>query len=166
VREEVRKVRFTVNGEEVLVKNRAPFDVDLDLGPLPRLTTVAAIGYDAAGNELARDQLALNVGRERFYVRLLPLSPADTRDGKVRAVVDVNVPSDAELRQVEIYWNDRLLATVTEPPFEAWVALEGGGDFGYLRAVATMADGRVPRPAVRQRSGVRHGRRGDGGGAT
>jgi len=143
VREEVRKVRFTVNGEEVLVKNRAPFDVDLDLGPLPRLTTVAAIGYDAAGNELARDQLALNVGRERFYVRLLPLSPADTRDGKVRAVVDVNVPSDAELRQVEIYWNDRLLATVTEPPFEAWVALEGGGDFGYLRAVATMADGRV-----------------------
>ena len=143
VREEVRRVRFTVNGQEILVKNRSPFDVDLDLGPLPRLTTVAAIGFDEAGNEIARDQLALNVGRERFYVRLLPLSPGDTSAGKVRVAVDVNVPSDAELSQVEIYWSDRLLATLSEPPFEAWVALEGGGDFGYLRAVATMADGRV-----------------------
>ncbi len=143
VREEVRRVRFTVNGEEILVKNRAPFDVDLDLGALPRLTTVAAIGYDAAGEEIARDQIALNVGRERFYVRLLPISPGDTRGGKVRVAVEVNVPSDAELQQVEMYWNDTLLATDAEPPFEAWVALDGGGDFGYLRAVATQTDGRV-----------------------
>jgi VWFA-related protein len=143
VREEVRRVRFTVNGEEILVKNRAPFDVDLDLGALPRLTTVAAIGYDAAGGEIARDQIALNVGRERFYLRLLPISPGETRDGKVRVAVEVNVPSDAELQQVEMYWSDTLLATDAEPPFEAWVTLEGGGDFGYLRAVATMTDGRV-----------------------
>jgi VWFA-related protein len=143
VRDEVRRVRFTVNDQEILVKNRAPFDVDLDLGALPRLTTVAAIGYDAAGEEIARDQLALNVGRERFYLRLLPLSPGETRDGKVRVAVEVNIPSDAELRQVEMYWNDELLATVSERPFEAWVALEGGGDFGYLRAVATLADDRM-----------------------
>jgi VWFA-related protein len=61
----------------------------------------------------------------------------------VRVAAEVNVPSDAELGQVEIYWNDELLATIAEPPFEAWVALKGGGDFGYLRAVATTADGRV-----------------------
>jgi hypothetical protein len=90
VQEEVRRVRFTVNGEEILVKNRAPFDVDLDLGALPRLTTVAAIGYDAAGEEIARDQIALNVGRERFCVRLLPRRRATERQ-QVRVVVDVNV---------------------------------------------------------------------------
>ena len=143
VRDEVRRVRFEVNGDEILVKNRPPYDVDLDLGALPRLTTVTAIGYGADGAEIARDQLAINVGRERFYVRLLPLSPGASRGEKVRVAAEVNVPSDAELGQVEIYWNDELLATIAEPPFEAWVVLEGGGDFGYLRAVATTADGRV-----------------------
>ena len=143
VRDEVRRVRFEVNGEEILVKNRPPYDVDLDLGALPRLTTVTAIGYGADGAEIARDQLAINVGRERFYVRLLPLSPGASRGEKVRVGAEVNVPSDAALGQVEIYWNDELLATIAEPPFEAWVVLEGGGDFGYLRAVATTADGRV-----------------------
>ena len=143
VRDEVRRVRFEVNGEEILVKNRPPYDVDLDLGALPRLTTVTAIGYGAEGAEIARDQLAINVGRERFYVRLLPLSPGASRGEKVRVGAEVNVPSDAALGQVEIYWNDELLATISEPPFEAWVVLEGGGDFGYLRAVATTADGRV-----------------------
>jgi len=143
VRDEVHRVRFTVNGEEILVKNRPPYDVDLDLGPLPRLTTVTAIGYGADGSEIARDQLAINVGRERFYVRLLPLSPGASRGDKVRVAAEVNVPGDAELRQVEIYWNDELLATVAAPPFEVSVTLKGGGDFGYLRAVATTADGRV-----------------------
>jgi VWFA-related protein len=140
-REEVRRVSFLVNDEVVLTKNRPPFDVDLDLGPLPRLTTVTAIGFNASGVELARDGISMNVGRERFYLRLQPLSPGDAQSGEVRVEVDVNIPSEMTLARLELLWNDELLATIEEPPWEAWVRLEGGGDFGYLRAVATMGDG-------------------------
>jgi VWFA-related protein len=141
VRDEVMRVRFLVNDEVILTKNRPPFDVDLDLGPLPRLATVTAIGYDRGGEELARDQLSMNVGRERFYLRLEPLSPGRVSSGEVTVKLDVNIPSEMELDRLELFWNDALLATLIEPPWEASVTLEGGGDFGYLRAVATMADG-------------------------
>jgi VWFA-related protein len=141
VQEEVAKVKFLVNGEAILTKNRPPFDVDLDLGELPRLTTVTAIGYDSSGEEIARERMSMNVGRERFYLRLKPLSPDDAASGKVKVAVDVNIPTDVEFEKLELYWNDALLATLFEEPFEDWVALEGGGEFGYLRAVATMADG-------------------------
>jgi VWFA-related protein len=139
-RDEVSRVTFLVNGEEVLTKNRPPFDVDLDMGPLPRLTTVTAIGFGRAGEEIARERMSMNVGRERFYLRLNPLSQAEAESGRVKVGVDVNVPSDVGLEKLELFWNDQLLATMFEPPFEEWVVLEGAGQFGYLRAVATMAD--------------------------
>jgi VWFA-related protein len=142
VREEVSRVRFMVNDQEILTKNRPPFDVDLDLGPLPRLTTVTAVGYGDHGDEIARQRLSMNVGRERFYLRLKPLSPSDAGSGnKVKVGVDVNIPSDLLFEKLELFWNDILLTTLYEEPFEEWVTLEGDGNFGYLRAVATMADG-------------------------
>jgi VWFA-related protein len=140
---DVQRVRFLVDDEVVLTKNRPPFDVDLDLGPLPRLTTVTVIGYDARGQELGRDGLSLNVGRERFYLRLEPLSAAAAGNGKVRVAADLNIPSEIELLRLEFFWNDVGLATVEEPPYEAWVTLDRSGDFGYLRAVAIMSDGSV-----------------------
>ena len=138
---EIQRVQFVVNDQVVMTKNRPPFDVDLDLGPLPKLTTVMAIGYDSDGKELIRDQISLNVGRERFYLRLNPLTGGDARDGKLRVSVDLNVPSEIGLERLELFWNDLLLATLEEPPYEAWVEPSGGSDFGYLRAVAIMADG-------------------------
>jgi VWFA-related protein len=142
VRDEVAKVTFLVNDQSILTKNRPPFDVDLDMGALPRLTTITAVGYDSSGEELIRQRISLNVGRERFYLRLKPLSPSETAGGnKVKVGVDVNIPSDLQFETLEIFWNDSLLATLYEEPFEEWVTLEGGSDFGYLRAVATMADG-------------------------
>ena len=62
---EVRKVSFFLDNEPILTKNRPPFDIDLDVGPLPKLTSVMAVGYDAEGNEIARnlvDGLILGAG--------------------------------------------------------------------------------------------------------
>jgi VWFA-related protein len=142
VQEQVSRVSFLVNEEAILTKNRPPFDVDLDMGPLPRLTTVTAVGYDRGGDEIARERLSMNVGRERFYLRLKPLTPGEAESGRVKVGVDVNIPSDLHFEKLELYWNDALLATLHEEPFEEWVTLEGTGEqFGYLRAVASMADG-------------------------
>lgn len=139
----IERVTFQLNGREVLTKNRPPFDVDLDLGPLPRLGTVTAIGYDASGREIDRRQLSLNVGRERFYLRIQPFGPDDRQGDKVFVSVEVNTPTETPLDRLELYWNDRLLAKLFEAPFDAWVDIGGGsaGDrVGYLRALAVLKD--------------------------
>jgi VWFA-related protein len=139
-REEVARVAFLLDNETILTKNRPPFDIDLNLGPLPKLTTVTVIGYDALGEELARDGMTVNVGRERFYVHLKPISPTDGAGSQVLVSAELNIPSDGQLESLELYWNDELLTTLTEPPYEAWVELNTREQFGYLRALAILAD--------------------------
>jgi Ca-activated chloride channel family protein len=141
VSEDVRRVSFLLDGDEVLTKNRPPFEIDLDLGPLPKLTTVTAIGYDDEGDEVARDGYTLNVGRERFFVRLAPISVAKDGEGRVRVAVELNIPSDKKLERLELFWNDTLLETLYRPPYESEVHLSTSDQFGYLRALATLEDG-------------------------
>jgi VWFA-related protein len=140
-REEVKRVTFLLDSESILTKNRPPFDIDLDLGPLPKLTTVTVIGYDSSGEEIARDGYTLNVGRERFYVKLVPVSPSEGSGGQVRVAAEVNIPSEGELERLELFWNEELLETLYEPPFETRVIVNTSEQFGYLRALATLADG-------------------------
>jgi VWFA-related protein len=141
VRDEVARVTFLLDGESILTKNRPPFDIDLDLGSLPKLTTVTVIGYDSSGVEIARDGYTLNVGRERFFVRLVPVSPGEGDGGQVRVAAELNIPSEGELERLELFWNDDLLGTLYEPPYELRVNLGTSERFGYLRALATLVDG-------------------------
>jgi VWFA-related protein len=139
-RPEVSRVTFFLDNEAVLTKNRPPFDIDLNVGPLPKLTAVMVVGYDASGKEIARDGYSLNVGRERFYVRLKPISASDTAGDRVRLAAELNIPSDGELERLELFWNDEPLATIHEPPYEASVILNAAEQFGYVRALATLKD--------------------------
>jgi VWFA-related protein len=141
VRDEVERVTFLLDGESILTKNRPPFDIDLDLGPLPKLTTVTVIGYDSSGEEIARDGYTLNVGRERFFVHLVPVSPSEGEGGQVRVAAELNIPSEGELERLELFWNDDPLGTLYEPPYELRVNLGTNERFGYLRALVTLIDG-------------------------
>ena len=141
VRDEVARVTFLLDGEPILTKNRPPFDIDLDLGPLPKLTTVTVIGYDRSGEEIARDGYTLNVGRERFFVHLVPVSTNEGDGGQVRVAAELNIPSEGELERLELFWNDDLLGTLYEAPYELRVDLGTSERFGYLRALATLIDG-------------------------
>ena len=138
---QVGRVEFFLDNKLVLAKNRAPFEVELDLGPVPRFATIMAVALDARGTEIDRKQLSLNVGRERFLVRLQPVSAADRVGEKVRTVARVNVPPDRKLEKVELYWNELLAATLYAPPFEAWLTVRETGEIGYLRALAVLDDG-------------------------
>jgi VWFA-related protein len=141
VRDEVTRVTFLLDGESILTKNRPPFDIDLDLGPLPKLTTVTVIGYNSSGEEIARDGYTLNVGRERFFVRLVPVSTSDGDSSQVRVVAELNIPSEGELKRLELFWNEELLGTLYDSPYELRVDLGTSERFGYLRALATLVDG-------------------------
>jgi VWFA-related protein len=139
--EDVKRITFMLDNEPVLTKNRPPFDIDLDLGPLPKMTTVTVIGYGASGEEIARDGYTLNVGRERFFVHLVPVSPSEGSGGQVRVAAELNIPSENELDRLELFWNDELLETLHEPPYETQVIINTREQFGYLRALATLSDG-------------------------
>ena len=138
---EVARVEFYLDGRPVLTKNRPPFEVELDLGPIPRLASVSAVAYDRAGNELDRKELDINIGRERFLVRLQPIGSTDRSQNRVRALCTVNVPTDRKLEKVEVYWNELLAATLYEPPFEAWMTVDDPNAVGYMRARAVLDDG-------------------------
>ena len=140
-RPEVAKVTFFLDHEMILTKNRPPFDIDLNIGPLPKLTAAMVVGYDASGKEIARDGYTLNVGRERFYVHLKPLSASDADGDRIHVTAELNIPSDGELEGLELFWNDEPLTTIHEPPYEASVVLNIAEQFGYLRALATLSDG-------------------------
>jgi len=141
-RSDVARVRFLVDGREILTKNKPPFDVDLDLGDLPRLTTITVVALNRKSQEMARAENVLNVGRERFFLRLQPMSAADVNGRRMKVSVTMNTPSDAPLERLDLYWNERLLTTLFQEPFEAWVEIGAAvGEMGYLRAVATLEDG-------------------------
>jgi len=63
------RVEFTLDGQLLLSKRRAPFSVDIDLGRVPRLRRIRAKAYDAAGEAIADDEIVLNGGPHRFAVR-------------------------------------------------------------------------------------------------
>lgn len=137
----VSRVEFLLDGKPVLSKNRPPFEVELDIGPFPRLATITAVAYDVRGNEIDRKVASMNVGRERFLVKLQPVGSGDRSDGRVRAHVEVNIPSDRKLEKLEVFWNEVLAATLFGEPYEAWVPIQDSSEIGYLRALATLADG-------------------------
>jgi Ca-activated chloride channel family protein len=138
---QVASVQFLLDGRPVLKRNRPPFEADLDLGPFPRLAEVTAVAYGPGGDELERADLELNVGRERFLVRLQPVGPSGRQDGRLRVAVTVHVPAGAILDRVELYREDVLLATLRRAPFEAWVPAPDVAAAGYLRALAILDDG-------------------------
>lgn len=138
---EVDRVEFFLDGRSIMTRNSPPYEVSLDLGPLPRLATVMAVAYDRDGEEMDRKKLDVNVGRERFMVRLQPVSAADREGNRVRMVAEVNAPSEHEIEQVELFWNDLKVSTLYQEPFETWVNVEESTAIGYLRALATLDDG-------------------------
>lgn len=137
----VDRVEFFLDGRSVLTRNTPPFEVSLDLGPLPRLATVMAVAYGREGEELDRKKLDVNVGRERFLVRLQPVSAADRDGNRVRMTAEVNAPSENKVERVELYWNDLKLSTLFQEPFETWVNVEESTAIGYMRALAVLDDG-------------------------
>lgn len=150
---QVARVRFVLDGEEVLTKTRPPFSVELDLGDFPRTHTLAVRGYAADGAEVASDELLVNVSGSRFRVRLVEPRRGSKHRQSLRARAEVEVPKGDTLAKVEIYLNEDLLATLFQSPYVQPLVLppglgEEGGALTYVRAVATLTDGSTAEDVV------------------
>lgn len=140
-------VRFLLDGDEVMTKNRPPFSVELDLGSAAASHRLRVEALDASGRELASDELRVNQGGQRFQLRFVePREDQHYRDS-VSAVLDVEVPDGDTLDRVELFLDDRPVATLHQEPFVQPLLLESQ-DLAYLRAVAYLEDGATTEDVV------------------
>lgn len=137
----VAAVAFSLDGREVMTKGRPPYSVELDLGSGLRPRRVRAVARGASGDELAADEAVLNGGPHRFAVRLREPRAGGTYRGTVRVEAEVEVPDGEELDRVELYLDERRLATLYQPPFVHALALPETGELTFVRAVARLANG-------------------------
>jgi hypothetical protein len=85
----IDRVDFLLDGEGAGSDGEPPFAVELDLGREPRPgeappRTVAAVAFDPAGREIARDELVLVARARRFAVHLIEPRPGGPAGGGPR----------------------------------------------------------------------------------
>jgi VWFA-related protein len=146
--DDIASVTFVLDDKTILKKTAPPWNVELDFGSLPRMRTLVAVAHDASGREVARDELALNTGSQRFDVRLTePRRGVRYRDS-LRAEAEVDVPEGRVVERVEFYLNETLVATHYQPPFTQPILLGREHELSYVRAVAYQPDGNTTEDAV------------------
>jgi VWFA-related protein len=141
----IRKVAFYLDGKALLTKARPPWSVDVNLGDLPTPHTVRAVGLDEAGREVAADELEVNAAQQRFAVRLLEPRAGTKRPARARA--EVRVPDGRALDRVELFLDDRRVATLYQAPFLQPLA-PAGAPAHFVRAVAYLKDGESAEATV------------------
>jgi VWFA-related protein len=139
--EGIARVGFELDGKPMLSKARPPFEVEIDVGRVPRRHLVRAVAYGADGRELAADVVELNAGPHRFDIRLVEPRRGGTYRGMVRAAAEVDVPRLERLERVEFYLNETLVATLFQPPFVQPIQVPADLALGYVRAVGWLENG-------------------------
>jgi Ca-activated chloride channel family protein len=144
----VSRVAFHLDGRPLLTKNRPPFSVELSLGSIPRTHTLRAAGYDPEGRELAVDELVLNPAPHRFEVRLIEPVLGIDGSGRLTFRVDPIVPEGRSIETVELFVEERQVATLYQPPWFHELALGPGPLPAWVRAVGTLDDGTTGEDVV------------------
>jgi VWFA-related protein len=152
----IHKVSFSLDGRLLLTKAAPPYSVTFDLGTLPNPHAVRAVGLDAAGREIATDELVLNGAPQRFAVKLVEPRRGERhavggRAGEsLRARAEVQVPDGQTLSRLEIYFDERRVAMIFQPPFSLPLTLPSPPSPlpRYLRAVAYLTDGSTAEDLV------------------
>ena len=158
--EGVARVAFFLDGTKLLTRGRPPFSVELDLGKVPRPHTVRAVGLDAAGHEVAADEVRVNLGDYRFTVKVVEPAQGSRPGAACDVQIEVHPPEDKTVERVELFVGEDLVATLYQPPYVQHLKLPAGP--AYVRAVAYLDDGRsgedlsfVNAPAQVERVDVR-----------
>ncbi|MES1242106.1 MAG: VWA domain-containing protein [Acidobacteriota bacterium] len=139
----IAKVVFLVDGEAQLSRTRPPYSAEVRLSAFPREQVVRVEGYDSAGELVAADQVTVNLTRGAFRVTIAePAEGAKIGRRHARALVraEVTVPEDRRVESVEMKVNDRLVATLTSPPWQTEVDVPDE-EIVHLAVSAELDDG-------------------------
>jgi VWFA-related protein len=135
----VDKVTFSLDGEQVATDDRAPFSATLDLGPEVDMHQIKVEAYTASGARLGSHQITVNPRDDSFLVRIVDI--ANPLGGIQTVTAEVRVPRDAQLDRVEFYWNDTLVETLRQAPFQIELPVPDAGAQAFVRVAAYLEDG-------------------------
>jgi Ca-activated chloride channel family protein len=140
------KVIFLVDGQAQASLSRRPFAAELHFSQVERAPVVRAEGYDENGELVAFDEVTLHrrdAAGDTFGVKLVEPAPGSgAGSGTVRARAEVAVPAGRRIESLEMRLNDKPVATLTAPPWEARVDVPAREEIVFLSAVARLDDGR------------------------
>lgn len=124
----VTRVEFWVEGKRVMARNAPPYNVELDLGKLPKRVEVRAIGFDKQGRYVDADAFVVN---ERDTPLEVKITRTATPDGVSHFKLNVQNPKGTNIRSVVLYAGDRKLHEWSGPPyaFDLPTARLAGNDF-------------------------------------
>ena len=138
--DDIAKVVFLLDDRAILTKKSPPYNVELDLGQVPRSRVLRIEAFNEAGEEVASDEKMLNSGQHRFAVRLVEPRSNKTYTTSLRAQADVLVPDGEVVQRVEFYLNETLVSSLYQPPYIQPIILPEGDAIAYVRAVAYTPD--------------------------
>ena len=141
VPDRIERVVFTLDGKPLLTRNNPPYDLTVDLGPVPRPRKLRVEGIGVNGEVVARDEMMINAGARDFRVRLLEPRPGRRYRQSLRVLADVTPPPGGSVERVELWFGEDRVATLYQPPYSLPLTLPQEGETGYLRAVAYLAGG-------------------------
>ncbi len=136
----IERVAFFLDGTQVASDDDPPFAAVLDFGSPPRPQTIRVVGYSDLELVLGEDEVRVNEEGEAFRVKIVRLAGGGPA-GPVEVEADVSLPPGGRLERLEIYVNERLVATLEQPPFRARFDHPRVAPGDFVRAVATLADG-------------------------
>jgi len=145
---DVRRVTFSLDGKAILTKTKPPYSVELDLGHLPRSRILLATAFDAAGTQVASDEVVINAPAHRFRVRLTEPQRGHRYESSLLARAETDVPEGESIDHVEFYLNEQLVATLYQPPWTQPIVLPKAQPLAYVRAVAYTPDGNTTEDLV------------------
>ncbi len=136
----IKSVEFSLDGKKVMVKRQPPYMLDLDFGDVPRQHRVRAVALDEKGAAIAGDEILVNTGNEPFRVRIVSPRVALNLHGKTRVEMAVSVPEGKKLDKLELFLNEKPMATLFGPPWVQTIDIPKTEGVGYLRVVASLKD--------------------------
>ncbi len=140
------RVEFYLDGARVAERARPPFAARIRLSAVPRLCTIRAVAFDASHAVVGEDSATLNERAAAFGVEIVKPRDAAVEWGTT-VELQPHLPEGTQLAGIDLYWNDRKLATLTAPPYRYELTLPKRRDFGYIRAVARGAGGATAEDA-------------------
>lgn len=136
----VARVNWLQDGTPVGSGVLPDFAVTLDLGAVPRLHTIRAVAYDVTGNAVGETEVAINDRVDAFRVAIV--SPVTAViSGPVTIEAEAQAPVGSRIQSVTLLWNEQTITVASAPPYRATFDIPK--EFGFIRAVATLDDGRT-----------------------
>ncbi|MEM8962698.1 MAG: VWA domain-containing protein [Acidobacteriota bacterium] len=137
---DIAKVRFLLDGRQLVELRRAPWLVHLEGDSRPRPQLLRAEAYDIAGVLLAVDEMVIDGGRHRFDLELV--SPRNGTDvaSSLRIDAEIRVPAGDEVTRFDVFLDDVLAVEIAGPPWSLPLVVAEPPQF--VRVAAELASGR------------------------